>query len=188
MGNKKFKKLEKEIEEIISKSPIETDLAHARSAKKWILELKPDADKALQIAALAHDIERGTITIEQSKTRENFSRYDEIKRIHGKLSADMIGDLLKKHEFDKLFIERVRHLVELHEFGGDEDTNTLRDADSLSFFEENFEGYLPKFGEEKLRKKIKFMFDRMSERAKNIVKRFKYKNPELNKIFKEVVS
>jgi hypothetical protein len=184
----KIKKLEEEIEQIISKSPTDTDLEHARSAKKWVLRLKPDADQALQIAALAHDIERGTITPEQSKIKEDFSRYDEIKKIHGKLSADIICDLLKKHGFDKPFIERVGHLVELHEFGGDEDTDILKDADSIAFFEENIGGYLPKFGEEKLRNKIKFMFDRMSEKAKNIVKNFKYDNPKLNKIFKEVVS
>ena len=39
-----IKKLEKEIEEIISKSPATTDPAHSKSTKKWLLKLKPNAD------------------------------------------------------------------------------------------------------------------------------------------------
>jgi len=60
-------------------------------------------------------------------------------------------------------------------------------ADSLSFFENNFEHYYNKHGEEKAKKKIKFMYNRMSKTAQKFVKNFKYQNPELNLIFKEKI-
>ena len=50
--------IEQEIEHILSHSRIPEDRLHAKNVKEWILRLKPDADWALQIAALAHDIER----------------------------------------------------------------------------------------------------------------------------------
>ncbi len=34
------------------------DPRHAENTLDWLLKLKPDADEALQIAALGHDIER----------------------------------------------------------------------------------------------------------------------------------
>lgn len=184
----KFENIEREIDKIISKSPSKTDPAHSKSTKKWVLNLKPDADEALQIAALAHDIERGFSTPEEDKAKEDFSRYEELKMEHSKRSADIICDILKKYDFEDSFIKRVRYLVEHHEFGGDEDSDLLKDADSISFFEENLKGYFKKFGEEKTISKIKFMFDRMSERAKEIVKKFEFKNSKLNNLFKEIVS
>jgi hypothetical protein len=184
----KIKLIEKEIEDIISKSPGKTDPVHSKSTKKWVLNLKPDADEALQIAALAHDIERGFSTPEEDKAKEDFSRYKELKMEHSKKSADIICGILKKYDFEDLFIKRVKHLVEHHEFGGDEETDIIKDADSISFFEDNLEYYFGEFGNDKTKDKIKFTFNRMSERAKEIVKKFEYKNSGLNNLFKEAIS
>lgn len=181
-------KLENEIERIISKSPVKTDLAHARSAKKWILKLKPDADLPLQISALSHDIERSFQSDHYNRTKEIFDNYHENKRIHSEKSAKIIVGLLKKHGFEESFISKVEHLVLKHEFGGDEESNLLMDADSISFFEENFVQYFEKFGEEMARKKIRFMYNRMSEKARQFAKKIKYGNPKLNLIFREETS
>lgn len=177
--------LKDEIKKIISKSPVKTDLAHSESTRKWILKLKPDADSALQIAALTHDIERAYESEYYNKTKEKFDNYQEHKRIHSEKSAKIVTELLKKHSFDKAFISKVKHLVLKHEFGGDTESNLLMDADSISFFEENFVQYFEKFGEEKTRKKIRFMYNRMSDDAKQIIKKFSYNNLELNSIFKD---
>ena len=180
-----FTELEKEVESILSKSSVKTELAHARSARKWLLKLKPDADKALEIAALAHDIERGFEPNYDLKTQEKWSNYDEHKRIHSEKSANVISELLKKHGFDKKFIEKVKRLVLKHEVGGDEESDLVMDADSLSFFEENLVQYFEKYGEEKTRKKIKYMYQRMTEKAKKFLEDFKYNSPVLNKILEE---
>ena len=183
-----IKELENEIIKIISKSPVKTDVAHAKSTRKWILRLKPDADLALQISALAHDIERAYESDHYNKNKEKFDKYEELKRIHSKKSAKIIVELLEKHNFDKEFILKVEHLVLKHEFGGDFESNLLMDADSLSFFEENFVPYDEKFGEEKSRKKIRFMYNRMSDNAKHLAKNIQYDDKKLNLIFKEEIS
>lgn len=50
------------------------------------------------------------------------------------------------------------------------------DADSISFFEE------------KARKKVRFMYVRMSDKAKSLVGGVQYETPKLNLIFKEETS
>ena len=167
-------KLENEILEIISKSPVKTDLAHAKSTRNWVLKLKPDADYALQISALAHDIERGFEPDYHNKTKEKFDNYEEHKKIHSEKSAKIITELLKKYKFDEEFITKVRHLVLKHEFGGDFESDILMDADSISFFEENFIQYFEKYGEDKARKKIRFMYNRMSKKAQKLIKDIKW--------------
>ena len=181
----KIKAVEREIEEVISKSPLKVDVLHSKLTKKWLLELKPDADEALQIAALAHDIDRGATGITEGDA--DFSDYNEFTKKHGERGAKVIREILERNGFDEDFIEKVEYLVSVHEFGGSEEADVLKDADSIAFFEENIKVFLKRYGKEKTKFKIKFMYDRLSERAKNIVKEFEYGNPGLNSIFREVV-
>ena len=55
---KKNECVKKKIEKIIKNSLVPEDPMHSKNTLEWLLKLKPDADEALQIAALAHDIER----------------------------------------------------------------------------------------------------------------------------------
>ena len=181
-------KLENEILGIISKSNVKTDLAHAKSTMRLILKLKKDADYALQIAALSHDIERSFESDYQNKAKEKFDNYEEHKKIHSEKSANIIVDLLKKYNFDEKFISKVNHLVLKHEFGGDFESNLLMDADSISFFEGNLIQYFEDYGKDKTRKKIRFTYKRMSKKAKELINNLKYENPVLNLIFQEEVS
>lgn len=185
MGDK-FKKLEKEIEETLPNSPIEFEPVHSKLTLKWVLKLKPDADEALQIAALSHDIERAVTGITE-KDLKDYSKISEFKKEHSLRSAKIICDLLKKQGYSKEIIEKVKHLVENHEFGGDEESNILMDANSLAYFEYNVPFYLKRNGEERTKKKIRFVFDRMSEKAKEIVRKFRFKNPAVDRIFRETV-
>jgi hypothetical protein len=45
------------IREIIADSRVPEDPRHAENTLKWLFRLEPKADRSLQIAALAHDIE-----------------------------------------------------------------------------------------------------------------------------------
>lgn len=180
-------KLKSEIEKIISNSYAETDLNHARSTRKWLLELKPNADLALRISALGHDIERGFESDRHDRAKEKFDDYVKYKHNHSKKSAEIIVRLLDKYDFGEDFISKVNHLVLNHEFGGDKESDLLMDADSISFFEENLTYYFQKCGEEKTRKKIRFMYDRMSNKAKEIIRAFEYKDSKLTGIIKEEI-
>jgi len=184
----KVKLVEKEIEEVISHSPVKTDPIHSKNTRIWVLELNPKADYALQIAALAHDIERGLEPNYYNRTKSKFSNYDKHKRIHSKRSAKIIETLLIKYDFDENFIKKVKHLVLNHEVGGDKDSDTLRDADSISFFEDNLESYFHKYDRNFVKFKIKYMFSRMSKKSKNIVKKFDFESKGLKTIFNEAIS
>jgi hypothetical protein len=185
---KRFELLKKEIEEILTKSPAKTDVLHANSTRKWLLKMKPNADLALQISALAHDIERGLEVIKDIHAKEDFNDYEKVKRIHSEKSANGIVGLMKKYDFNEDIILKVRHLVLNHEFGGDEESNLLMDADSLSFFEENFIQYVEKYGMEKSKKKIKFMYTRMSDKARKLVPKIKFKDKDVRQLFEETIS
>ena len=52
-------KVNSKINDIIALSPYSEDIFHSINTAEWVLKLDPDADIALQIAALGHDIERG---------------------------------------------------------------------------------------------------------------------------------
>ncbi len=177
--------LEKEIEAIILKSPVKTDLNHAKSTRKWILKLRPDAKDSLEIAALAHDIERGFEPNYNERSKGKFENYAEHKRIYSEKSAKIIVKLLDKYRFDEEFVSKVKRLILNHEIGGDLESDLLMDADSISFFEENFVQYYEVYGEEKTKKKIRFMYNRMSKDAQEMVKNIDFDNFELKRILKE---
>jgi len=80
------------IRAIISKSGVPEDPIYAENVLEWLLKLKPDADEALQIATLAHDIDRAD---ERRKVRRyNFNDYNEFKAAHANNSAKILKEIL----------------------------------------------------------------------------------------------
>ena len=63
---------------IIAGSLVPEDPCHANNTLEWLFRLEPDAREALQLAALAHDIDRA---IERIKVRRaDFDNYDPSKQ------------------------------------------------------------------------------------------------------------
>jgi len=54
-----YKKVEKFVVDTFTKAGKEIQIKHFLRTVHWVKELRPDADEALLIAAVAHDIERG---------------------------------------------------------------------------------------------------------------------------------
>ncbi len=179
--------IKKEIEDILPNSPLEFELAHSRLTLKWLIKLKPDADEALRIAAISHDIDRAITGITE-KDLKDFSKLDEFKKEHSIRSANIISDLLKKHNYSKKIIEKVKRLVECHEFGGEKESDVLKEADSLAYFDYNIPFYLKRNGIEKTKKKIKFMYDRLSGQSKKFVNDIKFNDKEVNNLVKSVIN
>lgn len=186
---KKFDSVIKEIERILPNSPIKSDSKHSKLTLKWLLKLKPDADEALKIAALSHDIDRAVtgITEKDLTESEHRKKYYSFKKKHALRSAKIIADIMRKRGYDRKIIEKVEHLVKKHEVGGDEETDALRDADSISYFDYNVYLYLKNMGKEKTKKKIEIMYNRMSVKAKKIVKHMKFRKKEIASLFNAVV-
>lgn len=164
-----YKKVERFVDEATGGS------RHLKRTVYWLLRLKPDADDAMLIAAISHDIERAfrdkksTIVLNSDKGYLD----EEHLEYHQKRGAEIISNFLKIQGAEDKLIEKVYHLISKHEVGGDDDQNLIKDADSLSFLENNIDVFLneqvEKVGKEKVRDKIDWMFERItSEKARKI--------------------
>lgn len=191
MSSEKFAKLRKSIQDIVKNSPLKWDAVHSKKALYWLLQLKPEANETLQIAALAHDIERGKTGITEITHLKDYGDLKAFKKAHALRSADIAEELLIKFGYSSGDVQKVKKLIEHHEEGGDEETNILTDADSLAFFDYNLEPTYERNKKEhsdaleRTANKVRFMYERMSPKAKDIVRHFKYSLPELNNIINQ---
>ncbi|HEC31128.1 MAG TPA: DUF4202 family protein [Deltaproteobacteria bacterium] len=173
-------RLKQEIRKIIAGSSVPEDPLHAENTVQWVKKLKPDADEALIIAALAHDIERA---IEDRKVKKSlFSDYDEFKEAHALNSARIIKEIMLSHGVERQLIDEVYRLVRFHEKGGDPRTDVLRDADALSFFEVNMPFYYEREGFENTLERCLWGFRRISGNNRAYLKTLRFKDKDLQKI------
>ena len=87
----------------------------------------------------------------------------------------ILADIARDKGADAALAERVRTLISRHEEGGTDEQNLLRDADSVSFFENNCDYFLrvlaAKEGPATVRAKFAWMFERIgSEPARRIAR------------------
>ena len=167
-----FNKIRNFVNESFKKN--EDQMLHFDRTVHWLKKLKPNATEDFLIAAIGHDIERAFRVNEPFK-RAGF-RDEEFLKNHMKKGAEILGKFLKEEGADDITIKKVKHLVSGHELGGDEDQNLLKDADSLSFVENNAQIFLSKFDElgyEKIKEKFDWMYERISSpKAKELAKPF----------------
>ena len=170
-----YKKTEQFVVDSFTKAGDERGIKHFLRTAFWVKKLKPDADDAMYIAAVAHDIERAyrnNNEINDIFKKKGF-RDEEFLRYHQEIGGQIISDFLKKQNADKKLIERVKMLVEKHEVGGNEDQNIIKDADSISYFENNANHFVEvrakEIGKGQVREKFDWMFDKISsKKAKQI--------------------
>ena len=181
-----YKALVQEIEGLLKTSVIESDLGHSRKALEWLVELDPNADELMKISALAHDIERSVTGITEGSLKD-YSQIDEFKKQHAIRSANITVEIMGKYRYTPREQEEVRRLIEAHEVGGDDKQTVLKDADSLAYFSFNVGYYLKKYGAERTKKKIEFMYNRLTDRAKGVVNNMKFDQEEVAQLFKEAL-
>ncbi len=173
------------IRAVISKSRVPEDPIHAENVLEWVLKLKPDADEALQIAALAHDIDRAD---EKRKTsRSDFNDYNTFKAAHAKNGARILKKILNGCHVELTIIDEACRLVERHEAGGDLCSDLLNDADSISFFEVNMPLYFQREGYAETLKRCIWGYQRLSPKMKVICQKMTYSHHSLVKILQETV-
>jgi len=187
MNTKSFKALEKEIKKIIAGSTLPEDYAHALKTKELVLKLNPWADWSLQIAALAHDIERAFP--HKKVKRQDYPNYDEFKKAHAANSAQIMREILARYDFDSDIKKRIIRLIEHHEFGLDNDPElaVLKEADSLSFFEVNLPFYAQRSNDSEILFRMKWGYQRLSPSGRLKVKKLSFQNEKLNKLLEEVI-
>lgn len=155
----------------------EAQLLHFDRTVHWVKVLNPNADEGILIAAIGHDIERA-FREDMMKIDGKDIKFtdDQHKQQHQSQGAEILGEFLEESGADKKLIIRVKHLILKHEVGGDEGQNLLKDADSLSFVENNTSIFLSRFdtlGYEKIKGKFEWMYNRItSKKAKQIATPF----------------
>ena len=174
------------IRAVISKSSVPEDPIHAESVHGWLLRLKADADETLQIAALAHDIDRADET--RKIQRADYDDYNEFKAAHSRNSAKILKEVLHECQLEQPIIDEACRLVEQHEIGGDSRSDLLKDADSLSFFEVNMPLYFQREGYEETLRRCIWGYRRLSPQMKKICRNMTYPQPLLNKLLKEAIN
>jgi hypothetical protein len=180
-----FQKTRQFVEESFNNT---AQMLHFDRTVYWLQYLKPDADEAFLIAAIGHDIEKASRMGKEGlgRTDKGFLDKDDLT-YHQERGAAILGDFLEKHSADGTTVKKVKHLVSKHEVGGDADQNLLKDADSLSFLENNTQIFLSrieKLGYKAIKEKFDWMYNRISDpKAKEIAKPFYEKMmSELNQL------
>lgn len=175
--------LKGKIKKIISKSPVPEDFGHSKSICQWVGKLYPKADVGLQIAALGHDIDRAMP--KEKILRKNYKKYNEFKKAHAANCAKILEEIMRKCKIEGKLIKKTAFLVRKHEFGGNEESNILKYADSLSFFQVNLPYYFSREGISEAKRRFLWGYKRLPLGLQKLVNNFKYKNKKLNYLVKE---
>jgi hypothetical protein len=170
---------------IIAGSQVPEDPCHADNTLEWLLRLEPDANDALQLAALAHDIDRA---IERIKIkRADFDNYDAFKAAHARNSAEILRPILTACGVERNIVKEACRLVEFHEVGGDLGSDLLKDADSISYFDVNLPLYFQREGWDETKRRSHWGYRRLTPRAQEIVKHIAHEDKDLARLLQEVI-
>ena len=146
----------------------------------WIQEIYPEANEAMVIAAILHDVERA---FEEGRIPPSpefrGAKWDDTvySTWHSKRSAQFTHDFLQREGKDTEFIEEVTTLINHHEEGGWKEADFLKDADSISFLEINaplFISWIPKkLSKDEVQDKLDYMYGRIDDtKAKELASPF----------------
>ncbi len=175
----------RKIRALIAGSRVPEDPCHADNTLEWLLRLEPDADQALQLAALAHDIDRADEV--RKVKRANFDDYDAFKSAHAHNSAEILRSILIRCDVEADIVDEACRLVEVHEVGGDPRSDLLKDADSISYFDVNLPLYYQREGWHETKRRSSWGYRRLSERARKIVETISYGEEALIRLLQEVI-
>lgn len=116
---------------------------HLLRTLDWLYVLEPQADLALRLAALTHDMERhfpGPDSPRMDVRRGIPDRAYE--QAHQERSARVVARWLEERGAPAELVTAVRDLVAAHEWGGWPEADLLQAADSLSFLEVNVDRFI----------------------------------------------
>ncbi len=147
---------------------------HLLRTELWLLELMPEADEALRLAALLHDIDRAFPPAEGEKLPKT-DKYDDPEYLlwHCRRSARYAKNLLKELGAEESVRTEAARLIEAHETGGDPRADALMEADSISFVENNVGFFVREITPDipSITAKTEYMYRRIkSERALELAK------------------
>lgn len=167
MSSKIYNLVKDFVSESFLKAGREHEIRHLEQTAYWLRKIYPESDDAMLVAAISHDIERAFRAEGMSSKEKKLGFINaDFFRIHEEQGAEIMADFLQQHNQPKEFIEKVYSLIARHEEGGNEEQNILRDADSLSFLENNVDYFINNKiqinGYDTVKEKIYWMFERIT--------------------------
>jgi hypothetical protein len=148
----------------LSRPLVAADYDHAIDTWQWMLRLDPKASRAVQLAALFHDIER--LESEPDRRVEHASpEHQALERAHARKGAEMASRVLGEVGLDAATCARVAEII-IARSRRDTDVDLLNDADALSFFSLTSAGYADYFGPDQTRRKVFSTLRRLSHGAR----------------------
>ncbi|NUM25382.1 MAG: O-antigen ligase family protein [Candidatus Buchananbacteria bacterium] len=177
-----LEKIKQFVHQSFAQSHYQKQNTHFKRTEYWFKKLNPNYDEAGQIAAYAHDIERAFRNKNSEETFKNIAfNNPEFLKHHAETGAGIISKFLEG-KYEPTAITKINELIRLHEIGGTPEADLLKDADSISYLENNAALHLKminKLGKEKVKGKIDWMYQRItSKKAREIAR------PQYEKIIK----
>jgi hypothetical protein len=173
------------IRAVIAGSRVPEDSRHADNTLEWLLRLESNAGDALQLAALAHDIDRADDV--RKVKRADFDDYDAFKAAHAHNSAEILRSILIRCDVAADIVDEACRLVEVHEVGGDPRSDLLKDADGISYFDVNLPLYYQREGWQETNRRSSWGYRRLSARAKEFVNKICYQDETLMQLLRKVI-
>jgi len=181
-----FNCIKNKINHIISRSSVPEDPIHSINTLKWVLTIKSDADEAMHIAALGHDIDRA---LNKGKTlQKDYPDYDSFKQAHAINSAKILKEIMIDCQANESVINDVVFLVEHHEVGGSVRADIIKNADSLSYFDVNLPLFFMRHSIEETRQRCIWGYKRLSKDMVNHLRKFTYKEKALQEIMDDCLN
>ncbi len=133
-----------------------------------------------------------TISIEPSRTgrsaRADSPLLTSLRLLTARNSADILREILDECGVDTRVGEEICRLVRAHETGGDERSDLLKNADSLSYFDVNLPFYVKRHTWEETKWRSMWGFKRLSPESQARVKGFRFTDGRLNELIREVAA
>ena len=185
MKTESFDSVRKQIDEIVILAEYPEEPFHSINTHEWLLRLVPDADQALQIAAIGHDIERSVP--DRKVLARNYDSYDLFMMAHAENSAQILSEIMNDCGVDKETVYDIAFLVANHETGSGDRIDMLKNADVLSFFNVSLPFYYDRKGAETTKRQMVWNFKRLSPDLRNLIAEIDIVDEELRALVEEAV-
>ena len=158
------------------------ELLYSQRMSQKLLQFKPSASRALQIAARAQHICRWKIARDEyPMDRVGYLKWREtLKKMH----ADLTADILKEVGYDDEFIDRVCSLIAKKLIKKNEESQILEDTVCLVFLDFYFEEFAEKHEDEKVIDILQKTWKKMSEEGHAEALKLKFSDKSLTLIKK----
>ncbi|MCB4798114.1 DUF4202 domain-containing protein [Neotamlana laminarinivorans] len=153
------------------------ELLYSQRMSQKLLQFKPNASRALQIAARAQHICRWKIDRkEYPMDRVGYLKWREaLKKMH----ADLTEGILKEVGYNTEFIKRVTDLIKKKLIKKNEETQILEDVICLVFLDYYFEEFAEKHSDEKIIDILQKTWVKMSDEGHEEALKIKYSEKSL---------